>query len=330
MVAGNYWAKKLDFFAMDHSFQVWLDVFYPVRRSAARGAPERVSVPPGCEPAGIAMGDWQDGEYERAWGCLITTGGDVCCFGAEDVAPEVAPVPGVRDIVDISIGDELACGVTIAGSATCWTPDNKLFLAEPTGSEGVRQLSVVSRGTWCALTRERTVHCKWDGKPLTLPVRDVTAVETFGSGAYAVETDRTIRFWGHRWPEGALVSAEVVGVRDVDRLSAGSGCAVEAGGRLVCWGHVASPGCDVIALPMDDSRDYVDVASDCALDREGTVLCWGANRWGELGQSGTPSRATPMRIEALPAVRQIARGIATICAITLDHQLFCWGRRKKP
>jgi alpha-tubulin suppressor-like RCC1 family protein len=70
----------------------------------------------------------------------------------------------------------------------------------------------------------------------------------------------------------------------------------------------------------------------CAVLSDATVMCWGKNDLGQTGQTpagdllcGTNPCRTPTRVPGLTNVTQVAAGLASACAITVSHEVYCWG-----
>lgn len=82
---------------------------------------------------------------------------------------------------------------------------------------------------------------------------------------------------------------------------------------------------DSIAVGMNHS---------CALSLAGDIRCWGVGRFLGTGSESNLGYAAPPSAGTLTNVgwqaRQIAAGIGHSCAVTIDHQLYCWGDPTQP
>jgi alpha-tubulin suppressor-like RCC1 family protein len=82
----------------------------------------------------------------------------------------------------------------------------------------------------------------------------------------------------------------------------------------------------------------VTVGSDhtCGLTTGGDAYCWGDNEYGQLGVAATdtvcgeskpllPCSLRPVQVQPGTHFASISAGAHHTCAITTDHQAFCWG-----
>ncbi len=67
----------------------------------------------------------------------------------------------------------------------------------------------------------------------------------------------------------------------------------------------------------------------CAVTTTGGVKCWGYNGNGQLGDSTTTRRLTPVNVSDLSSeVSSIAAGWGHTCALTTAGGVKCWGRNQ--
>ena len=67
-------------------------------------------------------------------------------------------------------------------------------------------------------------------------------------------------------------------------------------------------------------------AHTLALAMDGTVWAWGSNQYGQLGDSTTTDRATPVKVKNLTGIVSIAAGNEHSIALKSDGTVWAWGR----
>ena len=125
-------------------------------------------------------------------------------------------------------------------------------------------------------------------------------------------------------------------------------CVLEHGGDVHCWGinelgqlgqgHVETLGNNElpkVAGPIDlgGPADSISAGHEhaCAVRRDGEVVCWGMSYNGQLGYGhlnivGNNERPSEVgTVEVGAKVRAVRAGYKNTCAITIDHELVCWG-----
>jgi alpha-tubulin suppressor-like RCC1 family protein len=269
-----------------------------------------------------------------AWStCAITTGSVVKCWGLNDhgqlgdgeaehepcaldqsmrdcsSTPVVAELEQPRKLAG---GEVTNCALNARGHLYCWGLDLRndvdLDVATRFGeSQGSTALSV--RLPFGVTPGDGTV---WVGG------LDVQGNGVFGSGAAPMANERRFQ-------------APVTGLSDAVAFDLGwyHGCAVRAGGSVVCWGKGQS---GELGDGSKMNRNELVVAAgvaravgvavgdgtSCALLDNGEVTCWGAGHpGGEL---------TPTRVAGLPTARDVRAGFGHLCALHDDGTVSCWGR----
>ena len=190
-------------------------------------------------------------------------------------------------------------------------------LRQPNGSlNGGVLASAVSAGSrhTCALTSEGGVRC-WGAN---------------GSGQLGDSSrkDRT-------------QPVDVKGlVGDAVAVSAGAyhTCALDASGRVACWGlnlygqlgdgtlsdhAVAVP---VRGLPAKVVAISAGGGQTCALTQAGEVRCWGKNGYGQLGDGTGRQRTRPVKVRGLSG-KAVALSVGSrhACAVLTTGAVECWG-----
>lgn len=139
-----------------------------------------------------------------------------------------------------------------------------------------------------------------------------------------------------------FVPTQVSGLSSgVSFLAAGnvSSCAIRSG-ALSCWGWndegqlgdgTLTPSNTPVAVTgMGSGVQQFSLApnskSACAVITGGAVKCWGKNDRGQLGDSSTSRRTTPVQVTGLSSgVSQVAVGGSYACALTTAGAVKCWG-----
>lgn len=63
----------------------------------------------------------------------------------------------------------------------------------------------------------------------------------------------------------------------------------------------------------------------CALDVTGAAWCWGLGTSGQLGNGGSASSSSPVKVSGGLTFTQISAGGAMACGLTNKQSVYCWG-----
>jgi alpha-tubulin suppressor-like RCC1 family protein len=254
--------------------------------TAARGTPRLVEI-----------------SSEFAHTCARSDSGGVWCWGengygelgiGSDRSIRYAPaeVPGLSEVVQISVGERHSCARTRAGIMLCWGD----------GSYG-------ELGTGDRENRDR---------PTTVPLPcEAAYIEAGGFASCSVCGDGRVLCWGDggaSWtasnpPPLVLIPTVVEGLADVVSVSIAyrHGCALRRDRSVWCWGSNKDGALGVgrfaerlgptLVPGLSDVRQVVTRTTppnsgySCLLRGKDEVLCAGATIWGQLGAAGMESSA---------------------------------------
>jgi alpha-tubulin suppressor-like RCC1 family protein len=323
--------------------------------------------------------------------CALTATGGVKCWGANgsgqlgDGTTTARTIPvdvsGLTSgVAAIAAGDSHSCALTTAGSVKCWgmnfigqlgdgTTTARTIPVDVSGlTSGVAAIAAGSYYT-CALTATGGVKC-WgannqgqlgdnsaiDATPRTIPVdvsgltSGVAAIAAAGQGhTCALTTAGGVKCWGSN-QFGELgdnttttrtTPIDVSGLTSgVAAIAGGQGhtCALTTAGGVKCWGwndngQLGDTTTTTRTTPVDVSGLTSGVAAiaagdrhTCALTTAGGVKCWGWNNLGQLGDTTTTTRTTPVDVSGLSSgIAAIATGVYHSCALTTAGGVKCWG-----
>lgn len=282
---------------------------------------------------------------------------------------------GVEDAVSLAVGASFGCAVTRGGSVFCFGGNENGELGarlradksdKPVAVTGITNAKRVFAGEAhaCALLADRTVKCwgrnesgQTGGATRYLPhahelvqadvvegVHDATSLALGSLTTCASTSARDVFCWGHTtFPTEKIDASRRVKPSPMAKHSgfdevAANGrafCGI-AHGDVKCWG-------DTYALLTERKRNEGDIVSigvtrarrlrvarahACALLTDGAVTCWGSNYQGALGRGDTTSGYDPLEPEivmGLPSAIDIAVGGEMSCAVTAGRDVYCWG-----
>jgi alpha-tubulin suppressor-like RCC1 family protein len=269
--------------------------------------------------------------------CARRKSGTVLCWGKNTYgqlgngsrvdSSQLVKVEGLADAVELAVGRDFSCARLEAGSVVCWGNDENGQLGDGRGPKvgalGLRPVAVaglhsptqLSTGEFhvCALEHAGTVKC-WGNS---------------GNGQIGSDAQRAF---------GKPLPIEQLG--PVQRIASGAShvCALERAGTVKCWGRNTEgqlgdgkSGSRIKPVQVAGLEDAVDLASGhrhtCARTRAGKLWCWGDNASAQLGPNAgrDPKRGTPVEVEGLAGVVELAGGSDHTCVRLQTGRAMCWG-----
>jgi alpha-tubulin suppressor-like RCC1 family protein len=258
------------------------------------------------------------GNGRRSIGALLCAAVVAAGFVATTPSPAAAaPTP----INALAVGGEHACGVTIAGTVTCWGNNSFGQTGRPVTLEqgalsvpGLSGVTAITAGSFstCALLENQTVKCWGDNQygqlgdgtttgrstPVTVPgLTGVTAIAG------------TTQIFGSRSEEHA--------------------CALLGNGTVKCWGdnlygqigdgtQTDRPSPTTVSGLTGATAITVGSRRSCARLSNGTVKCWGTDSFTGLA-------LTPTTVANLTDVVDVRLGDLHACALLTNATVKCWG-----
>jgi DNA-binding transcriptional regulator YdaS (Cro superfamily) len=138
----------------------------------------------------------------------------------------------------------------------------------------------------------------------------------------------------------SVPSLAMVELTGISKIAAGYShtCAITTAGGVKCWGdnsfgQLGDNTTTQRLTPVDVSGLASGVAAitageyyTCALTTAGGVKCWGSNQFGQLGDSSTVNRLTPVDVSGFTSgMAAIKAGRAHTCAVATTGGVKCWG-----
>ncbi len=266
--------------------------------------------------------------------CAQTDVGQVWCWGGNQFgqlgnnSTQDSDVPVMvsnlaTNLEDITCGKGFTCALTTGGQILCWGDNsggqlgqaggNKIL--EPAAVAGLAEVKAIAAGDahTCAVNQSGEVWC-W-------------GMNGYGQlGTYS----------GFQTPSPILVEGLS---KPAVSVAAGSAhtCVLDIEGDVFCWGDnirgQLGNGSDQASLaPVQvlDVSNVIDLAASqdhtCALITGGGLKCWGANLYGQAGNGSTTDVYQPVQVGRLKSgVISVAAGYEHTCAMTAEHQVYCWG-----
>jgi len=260
-------------------------------------------------------------------------------------------VGGGQRFRSIAAGFHETCGISLEHRVLCW--GNAFADPQSSDSTGLERCGAPNVRSWCRrrptlfpiMTRPPT------GRPY-LASLDTLAIGAYGSCAAAQRDIGYVYCWRHGSApgenHGTGSGAFVEGLWSAS-MGDEHACGVGHDQALFCWGTIwIVPGDSLYKhrpirgpfRPVDAARRFsavsVGAMHSCAIEAvTRRLFCWGANQYGQLGigvidpLAVAPLRAAHPRPEPLRDLHRfvmVSAGLEHTCALTVEGELYCWGR----
>lgn len=290
--------------------------------------------------AGIAAGN--------DFTCAYRIDGTMACWGnnalgalgdgtttSRDIAKAPTGISG--GVTSLAAGEQHMCAV-VSGGVKCWGYAGEQLGSQPPDTKVPSDVTGLGAGA------------------------GATALAAGASHTCAVVAGGAVKCWGRSGGTGGLGNGDVnstsygpvdTGLTNVTSLAAStySTCALRNGG-LICWGAnvdgqlgIATPNSSPAPSPIESTlkAGVAGIAGGgaalsgnnagrhvCAFGAGG-VRCFGRNTYGQLGGNSMDNNPhpSPIAVQGLPAVKQIAANGNHTCALTTAGGVKCWGRNDK-
>ena len=276
-------------------------------------------------------------------GCLITTAGELYCWGHNRYGH-----------LGIGVRNDRALPTRV-GTFSDWS-----YVATAIGSDAPPSTAT---GHTCALRDDGSLYCWGYGFRGRLGLGDIndrttptqvspgttwSHVAVGSDHSCAIDSDGILFCWGfnlrgqigHDDTSNSVNEPEQVGANlwpDATWSDATAGgdhsCGIKTDGTLWCWGNGSQLGINEtgsfytpqqVGTDNDWDRVVAGNSHTCALKTNRTLWCWGSTTSGRLGHSGNGTIPAQVGTDQDWAV--VAPGFDHTCALKTNGGVFCWGR----
>lgn len=259
--------------------------------------------------------------------CALMASGEVFCWGQNSLGelglgsaapntPTPTMVPGVTGALAIAANYSHTCVTRAPSNALCWGLNSAAN--DQLGNGGVAGDSPLPS------TAVPMANIVGIGMNFTCMANDFSPQTCFGQAS----NNRTgMMGFGTMAAGGGPVAG-----------GTNHGCAIDAVGRLFCWGlndtgQVGVPGADgltrvEVTVPVGTTATDIALGDthSCVLLSDTTVRCWGSNANRQVQPGGGLFFDAPVEpIAGLTSVVGITAGWRHTCAVTMDGRVHCWG-----
>lgn len=269
--------------------------------------------------------------------CVLTSVGGVMCWGGNyygqlgdgtTASARSMPMDVVglsSGIIAVAAGADHTCAVTLSGGVKCWGRNLSGQVGDGTTNDRRTPVDVIGLSSNVMTVTAAADH--------TCALMTTGSVKCWGKNEFGKLGDGTT--------DDRLTPADVVGLNTgATAVTAGWNhtCALTSVGGIKCWGRNShgklgdgttddrlTP-VDVVGLHTGAIAITAGEGHTCVLLSTGTAKCWGWNIYGQVGDSTTNDRFTPVDVVGLnSSVATITTLADHTCALTLGGDAKCWG-----
>jgi alpha-tubulin suppressor-like RCC1 family protein len=286
--------------------------------------------------------------------CALLTDGTARCWGLNDngqlgdgtTTARLTPVAvsGLSNAIAITAGYHYTCALLSNGTARCWGENNHGQLGDgtttarltPVAVSGLNNAVAIAAGDYhtCALLGNGAARCWGDntygqlGDGTTTERHTPVAVCAGGVAGCTSTLTKAVAITAGDYHTCALLSdgtARCWGENNHGQL--GDGTTTEQHTPVAVCAPAATPLCTAASSNILTSAIAITAGAwhTCALLSDGSAMCWGANDSGQLGDSTTTERHTPVQVSTLTNAVAIDAGSNHNCALRSDGSAWCWG-----
>jgi alpha-tubulin suppressor-like RCC1 family protein len=233
-----------------------------------------------------------------------------------------------KSISKVSVGYESSCAIDSNGKLYCWGQNTFGGVGDGTTINRISPVAVdsetsfskvsVGAGHACALTLTGQLKC-W-GKN--------------NNGALGIGT--TVNASSPTVVNSGVLYKDIA----VGYMYA---CGITAADKINCWGANttgqlgdASTTQRLVPTAIDAANSYQSISvgkvfygTTCGITLAGVLRCWGDNTFGQIGDSSTTQRTSPVTIHSGTSYMKISSGSYSTCGLTVGKKLYCWGENSK-
>jgi alpha-tubulin suppressor-like RCC1 family protein len=241
---------------------------------------------------------------------------------------------------ELSAGAFHTCGVTTAGTASCWGDNLYAQLGFGDRSQVPRPIPALVK----------------DGGSFAAVAAAGGSEASTGAHSCGLTTGGTAYCWGYNsfgqlgngnttGPEiclGAVPCAStpvaVTGGQSFASLSTGNlhTCALTPAGAAYCWGGQrfgelgnGTAGIQTSPVPVVGGVSFAQVSAGyyhtCGITAAGAAYCWGFNNSGQLGDGSQSDQSTPVPVTGGISFAAVSAGGSHTCGVTAAGVAWCWG-----